>query len=46
MRIDLALHEKRFKELTANSELKVKNKLLIYHYKKIIKSLKTELDEK
>jgi hypothetical protein len=46
MRIDLALHEKRLKELTATPELKVKNKSLIYHYKKIIKSIKTELNEK
>jgi len=44
-KFDLELHEKRLKELTATAELKVKNKLLIFHYKRIIKSLKAEINE-
>jgi hypothetical protein len=44
-KFDLELHEKRLKELTATAELKVKNSLLIFHYKRIIKSLKAEINE-
>lgn len=42
-RMDLEHHEKRLKELTATPELKAKNAVLIFHYKKIIKELKAVL---
>jgi len=44
-RLDLELHENRLEKLSKTAELKVKNKLLIFHYKRIIESLKTELNE-
>lgn len=43
MRVDLELHEKRMKELTATKELELKNAVLIFHYTKIIKELKEAL---
>jgi len=43
MRIDLECHEKRLKQLSATAELKIKNSLIIGHYKKIIKELKESL---
>lgn len=43
MKVDLECHEKRLKELTATAELKLKNNVLIFHYKKIIKELKDTL---
>lgn len=43
MRIDLETHENRLKQLTATAELKLKNVILIKHYKKIIKELKESL---
>jgi hypothetical protein len=43
MRIDLDSHEKRLKELSATAELKIKNAVLIFHYKKIIKEIKESL---